>query len=83
MQTIDFHPETYLELAKTKGYAAALSALHRQIEIWEVQTFEGRQGWDPDAWKKLHEIRDFHRSLYSAAIEKEAKYTPSSPYKLV
>ena len=62
--------EKYIRLMKTEGHNAALTALHRDVERWEFETFEGRDGYRPDIWNELLHVRDFSRELWDLSSEK-------------
>jgi hypothetical protein len=66
------YKQKYLEILQAEGISAALTALHKDIERWENQSFEGTEGYDPDFWKKLEEVRSFHRELWAQSIDKTA-----------
>ena len=65
---INFDRQKYLTLAQSQGYPAALTALHKDMERWEYQTFEGAKGYQPQAWEDLKEVRAFSRDLMDMAI---------------
>lgn len=66
-----FDREKYLMILKAEGLPAALTALHKDIERLEFETFEGREGWQPEIFEQLKQIRDFSRELWdSQLIEK-------------
>ena len=56
--------EKYLNLVKSDGLAAAITALHH--EMWEIenQSFEGVDGYRPDVFDKLQEYREFSGELW-------------------
>ena len=66
--SFSFDREPYLEIARTQSVQAALTALHKDMTIWEIESFEGPAGWQPDMWKKLHAVRDFQRELWEMAL---------------
>ena len=53
---------------------AAVTALHRDTNVWEIETFEGDQGYSPEMWNQLLEIREFSRELWEIALGKS--YVP-------
>lgn len=67
MLTID--REKYLRLVKSEGYQAALTALHNETNLWEIETFEGEKGYQPAMWEELKTVRDFSRELWDYAIK--------------
>ncbi len=60
--------EKYIGILRSEGVSAALTALHRDMERNEYQTFEGEQGWNSNLWKNLAEARDFSRELWELAL---------------
>ena len=70
--------ETYIQIMKTQGVSAALTALHRDTERWEHEAFEGQEGYQPDMIRDLEGVRHFSRELWEMAL-KESKLTGVSP----
>lgn len=60
--------QKYVQIMNTEGLNAALTALHRDSEQWEYQTFEGDGGWKPEDWEKLREVRKFSRELWDQVL---------------
>jgi hypothetical protein len=58
----------YLEILKTEGLPAALTALHRDSEILEFQTFEGEGGFKPEMYRFLEDVRTFSRELWRVSL---------------
>lgn len=63
--------EFYRQLTKTDGAAVALTQLHHDLAQWELEAFEGEQGYQPELWKKLHEVRDLSRELWEMDLHKD------------
>ena len=63
-----FDREKYLMILKAEGLPAALTALHKAIERTEFETFEGREGWQPEIFEQLKQIRDFSRELWDSQL---------------
>lgn len=63
-----FDREKYLMILQAEGLNAALTALHREIERLEFETFEGREGWQPEIFEQLKEIRTFSRELWDSQL---------------
>ncbi len=63
-----FDREKYLMILKAEGLPAALTALHKDIERIEFETFEGREGWQPEIFEQLKQIRDFSRELWDSQL---------------
>ena len=64
-----FDREKYLMILKAEGLPAALTALHKDIERLEFETFEGREGWQPEIFEQLKQIRDFSRELWDSQLK--------------
>jgi hypothetical protein len=58
----------YLEILKTEGLPAALTALHRDSEVLENETFEGPGGYKPELYQYLEEVRTFSRELWRVSL---------------
>mgnify|MGYP001564510200 CR=1 FL=1 len=61
--------EKYLQILRVQGLAAALTALHRDRDGFEFETFEGAQGYQPKAWTTMLEINQFSRELWDTALQ--------------
>lgn len=70
---IKLDKEKYLQIARTQGANAAITALHRDTERLEYQTFEGEAGYQPEMFRDLNGIRAFSRELWELAIQEAAK----------
>ncbi len=57
--------EKYLRILKTSGYSAALTQLHLDKNVMEIQTFEGKEGYQRDMWDFLQDVRDFSLELWN------------------
>ena len=64
--------EKYLRIAQTDGINNALTQLHRDTSGWENQTFEGTEGYQPEMFQKLLEVRSFSRELWELALKAES-----------
>jgi hypothetical protein len=58
----------YLEILKSEGLPAALTALHRDSEVLEFETFEGPGGYKPEMYAFLEEVRTFSRELWRVSL---------------
>jgi hypothetical protein len=58
----------YLEILSSEGLSAALTALHRDTERLEFESFEGRDGWDPELYQYLEQVRAFSRELWRVSL---------------
>jgi len=55
----------YLEIARTQGLSAAITALHLDSELLERETFEGQEGWRPELYEYSKQVREFSRELWA------------------
>lgn len=67
-----FLKERYFSIARAEGVSAALTQLHRDIGAWEYQAFEGTEGYQPEMFKKLIDVRAFSRELWEMALKSES-----------
>ncbi len=58
----------YIEILKSEGLPAALTALHRDSERFEFDAFEGRDGYQPSLYQRLEEVRSFSRELWRVSL---------------
>ncbi len=56
--------EKYLELAKRAGVQSAVQALHHELWTLEQECFDTPEGYRPEIWAKLNELRLFSRELW-------------------
>jgi hypothetical protein len=68
----------YLEIAKSEGLAAALTALHRDSERMEFETFEGRDGYQAELYAYLEEVRTFSRELWRQSLGNTVSASPQT-----
>jgi hypothetical protein len=59
--------EKYLQIARAESVQTALTALARDTERWEWDSFEGDGGWKPQQFEALKEVREFSRELWDMA----------------
>ena len=62
---LQFDREKYLQIMRSEGAAKALTQLHLDTEHWEIDTFEGDKGYEPEMWKDLLAVREFSRELWN------------------
>lgn len=65
-----FDKEKYLQILRSAGANAALTALQKDTERWEFQSFEGEQGYQPEMNRGLSDVRAFSRELWEIATLK-------------
>ena len=58
----------YIEVLNSEGLSAALTALHRDSERMEFETFEGRDGFNPTLYAYLEDVRTFSRELWRVSL---------------
>lgn len=68
----------YIEIVNTEGLSSALTALHRDSERMEFETFEGRDGYKADLYAYLDEVRTFSRELWRVSLGQMPSETPPS-----
>jgi len=56
--------EKYLAILESDGLPAAITQLHLDTERLEHETFEGREGWQPELFEYLNQVREFSRELW-------------------
>ena len=73
--TFNIDKEKYRQIARDQGIPAALTALHRDTEHWEWDTFEGNEGYKPTQFEALKSVREFSRELWEiATVTPEKKF---------
>jgi hypothetical protein len=68
MSEIKLDRAKYIEILNSEGLSAALTALHRDSERMEFETFEGRDGFKPQLFEYLDEVRAFSRELWRVSL---------------
>ena len=64
---LNLNKEKYRQIARTEGTEAALTELHKDVDHWEWDTFEGDEGFKPAQFEALKEVRNFSRELWEIA----------------
>lgn len=64
-----FDKKKYIDLVNTQSLSAALTVLHKDLWDIEFDTFEGPEGWKPQQWALLNEMRLFSRDLWEYGLE--------------
>lgn len=67
--------QKYIEILKSEGLSAALTALHRDSERMEFESFEGRDGYRADLYAYLEEVRSFSRELWRVSMGETPRAT--------
>ncbi len=60
--------EKYFQILKNESLSAALTTLHRDSELLEFDTFEGRDGYKAEFYQRLEEYREFSRELWRTSL---------------
>lgn len=66
--TMQIERAKYLDILRSEGLPAALTALHRDAERLEFETFEGQGGFKPELYAYLEEVRAFSRELWRVSL---------------
>jgi hypothetical protein len=69
MQEMALTKEKYLDLASVQGAQTAVNQLHH--DLWELEQFcfDSPDGYQPELWKKLNELRLFSRELWDLKLK--------------
>lgn len=70
-QQTPFEKAKYLGILKSQGAESALSALHDDLNLLEIETFEGTSGYQPKLLEVLKKMREFSRELWDLGIAQE------------
>lgn len=65
--------DKYIGILRSEGLHNAITALHRDMERIENETFEGRDGYNPEMVTYLSELREFSRQLWKTSLEEDLK----------
>jgi hypothetical protein len=60
--------QKYLELLRSEGLSAAITQLHLDTNNWEIDSFEGPDGYKPKQYDALAQVREFSRELWDLAM---------------
>ena len=68
---IPFTKDRYFELAKAQGLQNAVQQLHH--DLWEIEQecFDTPNGYQPEMWKTLNEMRLFSRELWDLKLRQQ------------
>jgi hypothetical protein len=64
-----YSKDAYLEIARTEGLQTAVNRLHHDLWKLEQDCFDTPEGYRPDLWKKLNELRIFSRELWDKKLD--------------
>ncbi len=65
----DFNKEKYIALAQSQGLQSAVNLLHHELWELEKECFDTPNGYQPDLWKRLNEMRIFSRELWDLKLD--------------
>ena len=68
MHDPQFTKEKYLELVKTDGLQNAVNQLHHDLWQLEQNCFDSPEGYQPELWEQLNELRLFSRELWDLKL---------------
>jgi hypothetical protein len=64
-----FTKEKYLEIAEVEGVQNAVNQLHHDLWDLEKECFDTPDGYQPELWKQLNELRLFSRELWDLKLK--------------
>jgi hypothetical protein len=64
----NYSKDRYLDLAKSEGLQNAVNQLHHDLWSLEKECFDSPDGYRPELWKKLNELRIFSRELWDQKL---------------
>lgn len=70
-KTFTLDKEKYIAIARSEGVQAALTALHQDSNLWEIETFEGEKGYQPQMFQDMIEVRNFSRELWDLSLKQQ------------
>jgi hypothetical protein len=68
MEQTEFLKEKYLQLAQAEGLQNAVNQLHHDLWNLEQICFDSPDGYQPEVWKTLNEMRIFSRELWDLKL---------------
>jgi hypothetical protein len=68
---IPFTKDRYFDMAKDQGLQNAVNQLHH--DLWEVEQecFDTPNGYQPEMWKTLNQMRLFSRELWDLKLSQQ------------
>ena len=69
MQDEAFTKEKYLQIASVQGPETAINQLHHDLWTIEQECFDTPDGYQPELWKQLNELRLFSRELWDLNLK--------------
>jgi hypothetical protein len=73
-EILPFNKDRYFEMAKVQGLTEAVNRLHH--DLWEVERecFDTPDGYQPDLWKTLNQMRLFSRELWDLKLNDSTQH---------
>jgi hypothetical protein len=68
MQPTEFLKDKYLQMAQKEGLQNAVNQLHHDLWSLEQDCFDSPEGYQPEVWKILNEMRIFSRELWDLKL---------------
>ena len=69
MQDEAFTKEKYIAIAQAQGPEAAVNQLHHDLWTIEQECFDTPDGYQPEIWKQLNELRLFSREIWDLKLK--------------
>ena len=69
MNPQELNKERYIALAKAQGLQAAVNQLHHDLWDLEQDCFDPPEGYEPEKWKLLNQMRIFSRELWDLKLD--------------
>jgi hypothetical protein len=64
-----FTKEKYLQIAEESSPQVAVNQLHQDLWSLEQECFDSPNGYQPELWKQLNELRLFSRELWDLKLK--------------
>lgn len=64
---LQFNREKYIQILKSQGLSAAITELHQDQNLFEIQAFEGQEGYQRGQFDSLTQMHDLSRELWDLA----------------
>jgi hypothetical protein len=68
---LPFKRDRYFDLAKAQGLQNAVQQLHHDLWELEQECFDTPNGYQPEMWKTLNEMRIFSRELWDLKLSQQ------------
>lgn len=71
---LPFNRDRYFEIAKSAGLTEAVNRLHHDLWELEKECFDTPNGYEPELWKTLNQMRLFSRELWDLKLKPETQH---------